>query len=85
MKANVILHRVLRDGNVVVKLIATVEADTREEALEKGLADIKEVLPHDGLFANRTWYWDDEDEAEVEWMDSEADASVKGVSSVDGR
>ena len=65
-KANVKCYRIHKDRMVVVELIVTLEAENEEDAVEKALAGIKEVLPHDDLFANKDWRWEDE---EVEWLE----------------
>lgn len=71
-KANVTFHRVLRDGNVVVKLIATVEASTEQLARELAKTDIRGALPLGSVFANREWTWEKDQDgneiAEVEWL-----------------
>lgn len=45
MKANVTFHRIMCDRNVVVKLIAKVEANDEQEARELAMTDIQEELP----------------------------------------
>jgi hypothetical protein len=70
MNANVILTRASRVfGAVAVKLIATVDADSVEDAVARAMEEIKRLLPHDELFGNSNWYWDDEEEVEIEWLE----------------
>jgi hypothetical protein len=56
----VVFDRAHKHSTLVVKLIIRVRADTREEAVEKALAQIKEHLPHDELFHNDAWESDDD-------------------------
>lgn len=69
-RATVSYYRAKKDSSVVVKMIATVEAATEEEAIEKAMVEIKGVFPVDTLWPEDVpgWYWDDEDGPEVEWM-----------------
>jgi hypothetical protein len=60
--ANVKFYRIHKYSMVVVELIVILEADNEEAAVEKAMADIREVLPHDELFANGAWRWDDADD-----------------------
>jgi hypothetical protein len=73
MKVNVVFTRASRHfGAVVVKLMAAVDADNVEDAVARAMEDIKSLLPHDELFRNSNWYWDDDEEVEIEWLESEA-------------
>ncbi|HEY7328052.1 MAG TPA: hypothetical protein VH592_10450 [Gemmataceae bacterium] len=68
--ATVTFYRANKDTSVVVKMIATVEAGTDEEAIAKAMNEIKSVFPVDALWpgGGGRWYWDDEEESDVEWM-----------------
>jgi hypothetical protein len=67
---NVKFRRIHKDSMVVVELIVTLKADNEEAAVKKAMEDIRQVLPHDELFANGAWRWDDADPGgEVESLD----------------
>lgn len=70
--ATVSFYRAHENSSVVVRLFATVGAETDEDAIEKAMAEIKDVFPVDTLWPEdgSGWYWDDEDEAEVVWLDA---------------
>ena len=69
--ATVTFTRANKNSSVVVQMFAVVEADTDEEAIEMAMAEIKSVFPVDTLWPKDGWgwYWDDEEEAEVDWHD----------------
>jgi hypothetical protein len=69
--ATVTFYRANKNSSVVVKMFATVDAETDEEAIEMAMAEVKSVFPVDTLWPEDGWgwYWDDEDEAEVDWHD----------------
>jgi hypothetical protein len=67
-KANVKCYRIHRYSMVCVELIVTLEAEDDEDAVEKAMAEIKEVLPHDELFDDGSWRWEDD---KVEWLKEE--------------
>lgn len=48
--ATVSFYRAHKNSSVVVKLIATVEAATDEEAIEMAMTEIKSVFPVDTLW-----------------------------------
>ena len=65
---NVKAYRIHEDRNVVVEIIVTLEADNDEEAITKAMAEIEGVLPHDELFGDGSWRWED---CSVEWLEWE--------------